>query len=337
MCSDQCKPTKKKMNNEVLGVVVITRNEQRHIAACLNAVMDAVRPFRGSPVVLVDSDSTDATIATACRYPVTIYRYRGSVQTAAAGRRIGFERVAARYVLFVDGDCCIESKWVMEAVELLESSPTAAVVYGARREVYEDVTGQFVGFVQAAEEFSLGGNAMYRAKALKEVNGFNPFVVAEEERELFGRLQAAHYTAIKTHRLMITHHTAPKNTVYSFLRRHQRELSRGPGQVLRLSIGQGLFLFQARRFNRYLFMVAYLTCGVVTLIFAALAAKPELPLAWSAFGLLAFGWVCLRQRSLRAATYIVADWASVAVTLIKEFLKRPTPIEKFTPVIERIQ
>ena len=321
----------------MLGIVVITRNEARHIAASLDAALNASRQFPDTEIILVDSESTDATVAIAARYPISIYRYRGPIHTAAAGRRIGFERIAARYVLFVDGDCRVEASWLSNAISMMEADPQAAIAYGARQEVFEGVTSQFNSVGPSPEEYGLGGNALYRTEILRQVDSFNPYIVAEEEGELLARIQAAGYHAIRTSDVIFTHYTLPKDSIQGVIRRHLRGLSRGRGQVLRVSIRQGLFAYHARRFNRYLLMLAYLALGVVLAIVGAVRMDAAPPLLWVALGFAAFIWLWFRRRSARSALYIVMDWTLVGITMARDFLQSPGRPEMFKPLVERMK
>jgi glycosyltransferase involved in cell wall biosynthesis len=318
-------------------VVVIARNEERHIAACLEAVLHAIGNLPQTQVIVVDSGSTDRTVQIARAYPVQIYRYAGPKYSAAAGRRVGFERARAQYVLFVDGDCCMEPGWIEVGLERLEADLDAAVVYGRRREVFEDGTARAAHGAPAAEEYGLGGNALYRSDALRSAGGFNPYLIAGEEGELLGRLAAAGYRAIAIPRTMFTHHTLAKSSVRGFVSRLRRGLARGRGQTLRVAIGQGLFLYQARRLNRYLSMLAYLFAGMIAGAVALVLHRPAWLAAWVACGAMAFLVLWLRRRSLRSAAYIFADWIVVALHLPADFLRRPSRPERFSPTVEQLR
>src|SRR5262249_62020896 len=112
----------------LLAVVVITRNEARHIGACLRAVFAAVRGIDGTRVLVIDSDSEDDTTAIAASYPAEVYRYRSVVRTAAAGRRVGADLARAEFVLFVDGDSQLEFTWLPIAMARMDADPGLAVV-----------------------------------------------------------------------------------------------------------------------------------------------------------------------------------------------------------------
>ncbi len=324
------------LSSSDLAVVVITRNEARHIGACLEALTRALTDFPGTPVVVVDSNSSDETVDIARRYPVAIYRYKAVLYTAEAGRRIGFHQVCAPYVLFIDGDCYLEPNWLPDAVSMMQENSDIAIVHGQRHELFEAVLPGFESAGPAPEEYGLGGNALYRAKVLRDVGGFNPYIIAYEEQELLGRIQAAGYRAFATSDVMFTHYTVPKDTVRAFLTRCLRRYVIGPGQVLRVSRSQGLVTHYIRQFNRFLLTLIYLIAGVLLSLAGVLLARPALPLLWLSLGILAFVGLCWRRRSVRSAAYIVSHWLVVAVGLVIGFLKRPQSPQAFAPHIERV-
>lgn len=315
-----------------LAVVIIARNEEAHIATCIEAARAAVAGLDCSEIVLVDSNSSDRTVDIAARYPISILRYRAERPTAAAGRRIGFAHVRARHVLFLDGDCRVEPAFVREALALLTERSDAAVVYGARC----DVTPGSGSQVPIAHP-SLGGNALYRAEALARVGSFHPFIVGEEEGELLGRLQAAGYRAIQVESLMITHYTEAVQTLEGFVQRYRRGLRTGTGQVLRLSIAQGLFWYHARRLNRYLATLAFLLLGIVLAAIGLVAGTAVPVLLWGAAGIAAFLLLWAKRRDMRNTVYIIADWVTVALSMGRGFLRAPPSPASFSPALERLK
>ncbi|MGD0949262.1 MAG: glycosyltransferase [Candidatus Binatia bacterium] len=319
----------------VLAVVVITRNEEQHIGMCLSAVLRAVQSHPGTRVVVVDSDSDDATATIAAQFPVEVYRYHSATRTAAAGRFVGTQFVSARYILFVDGDSQIEAAWLPSAIDLMERYGQVGVVFGRRREIYEGVSPAYKSAL-AADEKSLGGNALYRRSALLAAGGFNPYLTSEEEGELRGRLEAAGYKVTQTPELMFTHYTVPKDTWHGQVRRIRRRMMKGSGQVLRAAIPRGLFWYHARRLNRHLVMLAYVALGIASVI----AVSTGLPLAilqvWVGVGIFAFAGLWYRRGCFRSATYIVSDWTLGAIGLVMGFLAPLPDPHSFAPVIEPV-
>lgn len=325
------------MAEPAIGVVVVARNEAPTIAACLESVLAALRPHPGARTILVDSSSSDDTVEIARRFPVEILRYRAETMTAAAGRRIGAAEHTAELVLFVDGDCLLEPGWLEEAVEALRRDPAVGVVYGGRREEWLDGATGSRAAGPRPDEYGLGGNALYRRAALEAAGSFNPFLAGEEEAELLGRVLRAGYRPHRTAGVMITHRTVPKASGQEFLRRARAGMTSACGQVLRLSIGQGLFAHHARRFNRYLATLGFLVAGAGCMVAALGLGSPAPLLGWLAVAGAGFALLALKRGSLAQAAYIATDWLVVAVTMVPGLLARPRPADSHRPRVERIQ
>jgi glycosyltransferase involved in cell wall biosynthesis len=321
----------------LLSVVVIARNESAHIAACLESILDGVAECGPVDITVIDSDSTDDTAAIASGYPVSVYRYSAERLTAGAARRIGFDLVNGEYVLFIDGDCELEPGWLGPALECLAASPDVAVVYGNRREVFIGVPAGFVTGGPAPSEWVLGGNGLYRSSVLRQVGCFNPFLRANEEAELLGRIRRAGYRELLKPPVMVTHHTLPKDSVRGFVKRWRYGMMKGQGQVLRIAVAEGLFAYHAKRLNRYLLTFLFLAAGVLAIGVGVAGSAPVVPLAWASLGFVAFAYLCYRRRSIRSAVYVTVDWVVAAIDVVRGFMDTPRPIDAFRPTIERIR
>jgi len=318
-----------------LGVVVVTLNEGRRIARCLESAFRAAEPLPDTRVVVVDSGSIDDTVRIAQRYPATVCRYRGPVRSPAAGRRIGSQQVDSQYVMFLDGDCTLHSEWLREALRLLKACPDVAVVYGGREDVIENSSEASSGSSSAKRASGLGGNALYRRDALQTVGGFNPFISGNEEAELLGRIRAAGYRAVAMASIMVTHyHTARKDTPIESLRRWRQGYAHGVGQVLRLGLEQGLFRYHLRNWKQFPLVLGFLIAGAAAVAVAGFFRNPTFALAWLVVALVAFALLAARRASLREASRIVADWVVVAISLLPGFLRRPKRPSSFAPEIE---
>jgi glycosyltransferase involved in cell wall biosynthesis len=316
----------------LLAVVVITRNEARHIGACLRAVLDAVQSIEGTRVLVIDSDSDDDTTAIAASYPAEVYRYRSPIRTAAAGRRVGTDLTQAEFLLFVDGDSRLEFPWLSIALAHMDADPKLALVSGRRRDVFEgeDETS-------GSDDAGFGGTALYRFAALREVGGFHPYLAGEEEGEILGRLRAAGYRALLTPELMITHYTVRKDSWGGMRRRVTGGMVFGSGQVLRVALRNGLFAYHARRLNRTLIALVYLLVGVLVAGAIALGAPSWLELGWLGLGIAAFVALWWRHgEGIRSALYITTDWLLGAIGIAAGFLRPPPHPDQFQPSIEPV-
>lgn len=179
----------------LLGVVVIGRNEGNRLKQCLQSILIKVET-----VVYVDSGSTDGSVQLARRLGANVVELDLSIPfTAARARNAGFEyllqiKPSIEYVQFVDGDCLIVDEWFEKAVAFLNSQPEAVVVCGRRREQFpqNSVYNRLCDIewdTPTGEAKACGGDALIRVSALNLVGGFDPTLIAGEEPELCVRLR----------------------------------------------------------------------------------------------------------------------------------------------------
>lgn len=179
-----------------VGLVAIGRNEGDRLRQCLTAAL----AYHLSPVVYVDSGSTDDSVQMARSLGVTVVELDLSIPfTAARARNAGFSRLLElqpdlELVQFVDGDCELVAGWIEQAQQELAACPDVAVVCGRRRERYPDRTlynrlCDLEWDTPVGETKACGGDALMRVKAFQQVQGFNPSLIAGEEPELCVRLR----------------------------------------------------------------------------------------------------------------------------------------------------
>ncbi|MGO9919208.1 MAG: glycosyltransferase [Isosphaeraceae bacterium] len=197
-----------------LGIVAIGRNEGERLRRCLTSVTGD-----GLPVVYVDSGSTDGSLELARQMGAVVVELDMSRPfTAARGRNAGFEELEKidpdlRYVQFVDSDCEIAAGWLKRAAAVLESRPDVAVVCGRRRErlpersVYNHLA-DLEWDSPVGEAKACGGDALFRAAAFRQVNGFDPTIIAGEEGELCLRIRRKSWKLLRIDAEMTLHDIA---------------------------------------------------------------------------------------------------------------------------------
>ncbi len=178
------------------GFVVIGRNEGPRLRICLDSIL---RQHAGR-VVYVDSGSCDGSIALAQAMGVAVVPLDPATPfTAARARNAGVawlieQDPQLRYVQLVDGDCELVAGWLDRAIATLEAEPQLAMVCGRRRERHPDASpynrlcdhewNTPVGLVPTC-----GGDAAVRTVAFRQVDGFDPSLIAGEEPDLCHRLR----------------------------------------------------------------------------------------------------------------------------------------------------
>ncbi|MHA6723781.1 glycosyltransferase [Sphingomonas sp. RS2018] len=196
-----------------LGIVAIGRNEGGRLKRCLASIP------AGIPVVYVDSDSTDGSVAAATAagaivLPLDLARPFTAARARAEGVALLQQRFpATRHVMFVDGDCELEAGWLDTATAYLAANPAMAAVCGRRRERFPEASfynhvADWEWDTPAGEAASCGGDAMMRLDAYDAVGGFDPKMIAGEEPELCSRLRAAGWRIMRLDAPMTIHDAA---------------------------------------------------------------------------------------------------------------------------------
>ncbi len=202
------------------AAVVIGRNEGARLVRCLAALAG-----QASPVVYVDSGSTDDSVAAARATGAVVVELDLSRPfTAARARNAGFAALAAAreegeatgapaLVQFIDGDCEIRPGWIAAARAFLEAEPHVAIACGRLRErhpeasVYNRLCDREwdtpVGRTRAS-----GGIFLARTVAFEEAGGFDETLIAGEEPELCVRLRAAGWQVWRLDHEMALHDAA---------------------------------------------------------------------------------------------------------------------------------
>ena len=239
-----------------LSVVIVARDEEDRIQACIESILEACRPLGAFEVVLVDSNSTDRTVERAREYPISVLRIPDDdLTTAAAGRYVGTRYVDGEAILFVDGDMVLETGWLPEALERL-AEPDVAAVDGHLDEAPADAA--------LREVESVRGVALYDADALAEVGGFDPHLVALEDIHLGFELDVAGYRLLRLP-VVVAHHP-DTDVVTEAFRRWKSGYTRGHGLALRKSLSSPRVLAKHLRYMRYRLAVgAWLVAGVASL------------------------------------------------------------------------
>jgi GT2 family glycosyltransferase len=183
--------------SQTLGCVVIGRNEGQRLRRCLESLAGG-----DSPIVYVDSGSTDGSQALAARMGCILVDLDLSLPfTAARARNAGFARLAlelpgVEQVQFIDGDSALEPGWLAAGRAKLEDDPQLGAVFGLQRErtPEKSVFHRLMHIewqTPPGPQKACAGNAMMRAAAFRSAGGFREDLIAGEEPELCIRMRRA--------------------------------------------------------------------------------------------------------------------------------------------------
>lgn len=211
------KRRKIRMNN--LGIVVIGRNEGKRLIDCLQSLLSELTEAKNTPIVYVDSGSTDGSIDAAKALGVHVIELDTSRPfTAARGRNTGFQWLIQQYpdlnyIQFMDGDCVLCSGWLAQASQILDQDQQVAIVCGRRREKFPDETpynrlADIEWDTPIGEAMACGGDALMRVQAIQGVNGFNDALICGEEPEMCLRLRRQGWKILRIDADMTLHDAA---------------------------------------------------------------------------------------------------------------------------------
>jgi GT2 family glycosyltransferase len=197
----------------MIAAVVIGRNEVGHLGEALSSARSI-----GGPIVYVDSDSSDGSVAAAKAAGVATIELAPPGLSAARGRNAGLAWLVehfpeAEFVVFLDGDCVLHADFAWHAASALEADARVAIVVGHLHErspattVYSRLSAlEWSSETGEIRDFgNLGGIMCARVSAIRAIGGFNAGMIAGEDSELGVRLALAGHRIVKIDSEMATH------------------------------------------------------------------------------------------------------------------------------------
>ena len=272
--------------NDKISVVVISRNEERNVAGCIESTLNAIEGYNYE-IILVDSASTDNTIEIAKNYPITILQLKPHwFLSAAAGRYIGSLHAKGKYIQFLDCDTKSYKEWFDHSIPYMEEHPDVAGVTGIiTQEEYDNIIAR--RWVLSAKNIKYGeidsyeGNILLRNDVLKEIGSFNPYLKAIEEGELGYRILASGYKMVRIPYEMSHHMGFLGETFFKMIRRKQH-FSVPCGQIFRISLSKQKVLVMHWNDNKYIALFSPLMIYGIASLLLLLAGTPIFIYLWLA-------------------------------------------------------
>ncbi len=194
----------------MISIIVRTKNEERWIGSCLEAIGRQTRSDH--EVVLVDNNSTDMTVAKALQYGVTLVSIDEFKPGAAINR--GIETARGDTVVCLSGHCIpVDDHWLENLVAGLEDD-TVAGVYGRQEPLAFtpdiDKRDLLITFgldprVQIKDSFFHNANSAFRKSTWLRFP-FDEDVVNIEDRIWASQVQAAGMKILYEPSASVYHH-----------------------------------------------------------------------------------------------------------------------------------
>lgn len=115
----------------VCSIVIRAYNEEAHIGRLLTGILE--QTVQDVQIILVDSGSTDATVAIASRFPVEVVSIQPEEFTFGRSLNIGCERAKAEFLVMASAHVYpVYPDWLEKLLEPF-TDPGTALVYGKQR------------------------------------------------------------------------------------------------------------------------------------------------------------------------------------------------------------
>jgi len=193
-----------------VAVVVIGKNEVRNLDRCFRSIREMDYPPEQIDLIYVDSGSTDGSPQVAVRWGARVIQVPGTSHTAARGRQTGWRASAAPFILFLDGDCAVDPGFLCQALDEFRDQKVAAV-HGVLREAFpkrsllQDLLALQYHGLEEGPCFLIGGNHVFRRRALEAAGGYVTDLESGENLELGRRLRRYGFHAVHRHIPMAAH------------------------------------------------------------------------------------------------------------------------------------
>ena len=195
--------------NLCISVVILTKNSNRTIKACLDALLKST-PLPAE-VIIVDGGSIDGTLETVRRtldgkIPYKILHDRG--RGLGYARDIGWRNSICEYIAMVDSDVMIPQTFFKKALKIMERDPKVGSL-GAKLKPICKEPGWLARFQEKNLAIHLHWDdpvypkeaiathtacTMFRRGALEDVGGFDhAFRLAKEDSDISFKLKKAGY------------------------------------------------------------------------------------------------------------------------------------------------
>lgn len=311
-----------------VSILVKALNEERRIAHCLKAAVREAALVDGE-VIVVDSLSTDRTVAIAQQFAVRIVQFDALADRGCgAAVQLGFQFAKGDFVYVLDGDMVLQPGFLALALAQLQADPGLAGVGGRVTDAVVrtsyDRRRQAAAAGQTTDQMvkELGGGGLYRVAAVRQTGYLaHRGLAAYEEAELGARLCAGGWQLLRLARTAVLHEGHAEGNWGMLLRLWRNGRAQATGAVLRAAAGQPWF-WQLARKQVFVLLVPLLHLLIGGVVVVVGVDAPTRWLAWAGGWLVVSGVFAWRKRGLAAGLWALLLWHYFALAALAG-LSRP--------------
>lgn len=171
-----------------LSVVIPTFNEEKHVSACIDSLLEQV-DAPSYELIVVDGGSSDSTEEKVKSYGDKVTFIRQKSKGVGGARNDGFEISKGNILVTTDADTVLEPRWLSKIHAGFEN-PDVVCVYGPATALekssrkYDTVFKISVGLTYLVDKLGMkwtyGFNTAFRKDAFKKVGGYSSIKICDD-------------------------------------------------------------------------------------------------------------------------------------------------------------
>lgn len=191
----------------MISIVIIGKNEASNLKILYNSIN---KINIAKEIIYVDSSSKDESVKISKEFCDNIFIIKESEQNcAAAGRNIGTLESSYGWILYLDGDMELEDEFIyfINSMQFLRYDKFIAGFIGYYKYYYCDGSNTSNVLLQPKNKIvsNIGGAVLLKKEIVIQSNNWNPSVVANEEIDLYMRIQNIGYKVFGLDQNMVKH------------------------------------------------------------------------------------------------------------------------------------
>lgn len=311
----------------LVSIIVKALNEERRIAACLEAALAALVGIEAE-VILVDSVSTDRTVAIAQAYPVRIVQF-DHVEDRGCGAAVelGWRYSRGQFIYVLDADMLLQPGFLQQALAYLGAHPRVAAAGGNLVDTSLNTLADHqraraaAALVEPREVSELGGGGLYRREAVLQAGYLaHRSLAAYEEAELGARLRSLGWTLMRLPHTAVLHEGHAETNRQMLARLWVNGRAKSAATFLHSAYGQPWFGLVARKLAHILVIpVMHAAALLLALAVGWQLGTVAALWAWAGVWLMAALAMAAVKKSMQLALWHLFLWHYWAVGTVAGF------------------
>lgn len=188
-------------DQNLVSIVISAYNAENTIVETLESVV--AQTYENIETIIVDDGSTDGTlelVKQSVKDKPSMHVYAKENEGVAAARNYGFQYVKGKYLLFLDADDLIDSRFVELSMDIYREQPEVDIVTTQIRH-FERVNNVFAHAPFSLENILKGNcfviTSMIKSDAFKEIGMFDVSMPFHEDWEMWIRMTEKYNNVVR--------------------------------------------------------------------------------------------------------------------------------------------